>query len=302
MARRVCDCVLILIFFATGSDGVTDEIDNWSSGIEFEMNHWDKWLCGAPCDPEGQFAAWREGVHKRQKDGKLAGQPIEPFRSWMCDVITGHAKRSVKTLLDHGAGPFTSMGVRFTCPAQYPLVDAMVQAVDPLAPHYHALLNRFSIHNTLRTQRCASEELVACFGQETIDASIIINALDHSKAAVIAWENVLRVTAIGGIACVFSAINESKHMQGQGFHQWDFYLGETDAWIITNTLNKKSTNIDQLFARYSQPVYANTFADNTFLKCYLKTVTMIGNTNTPLGHLVARRTGSRQSIHDIVVL
>ena len=191
-------------------------------------------------------------------------------------------------MLDHGAGPFTNLGARFTCPehkfamAGWMPVDAQVVALDPLAPLYHRLLNNYSVYDTLRTQRCGSEHLVSCIGREVVDVSIIINALDHSKNAPHAWQEALHVTAVGGLACVYTMVNEADSQHGTGFHKWNFALTKKREWTMTNSATGHVTNIDTSFQEYmrrvdipvdpdpNKPQSGLPFPDGQFMACYQK--------------------------------
>ena len=249
----------------------------YETGVGNEIDHHRKWLCGKPCGYEGPTHGW----FKYEKETKLKGEPLEPHRSRLCRVIARYGgARRVRLVLDHGAGPFTNLGRRFNCdfegaPRSVRGLDAQVIAVDPLAPLYHGLLNEFEVHDTLRTAYCPSEQLVRCLGENIVDLSIIINALDHSRNALKAWEQAVRVTRVGGLACVFSMKNEATRMANQGFHQWDFTIDANGAWLVTSSLSKASSNVDTLFAGVLLPLdlaqaQVTDVDEAQFLKCYRK--------------------------------
>lgn len=270
--------IILSLVFASRSFGALGDDKHgllrqrsWLSGINFEIEHHSKWLCGEKCgfDSVGWFAY--------EKTAKLAGRPIEPHRKHLCEVIGAHMKRPVRLMLDHGAGPFTNLGKRFTCPeymhSGYVPVDALVVAVDPLANLYHELLNNHSVFDTLRTQKCASEQLSRCLGREVVDVSIIINALDHSNNPAKAWQEVVKVTAPGGIACVYGNRDEARSMGGKGFHQWNFNLNARGEWIIAGVSDSsKVVNIDVTFKDYMHRVLvpATDIPESQFMACYQK--------------------------------
>lgn len=217
-----------------------DTQTKWNQGIAFELDHHSGWIKGDPkYIPAGK---WFEDERKH----KLQGIPVEPIHSWMCDILIAN-NISTKIGLDHGAGPFTNLGNRFTCPGG---IDAHVISVDPLAPAYHKILNKHNIFNTLRPSFCHSEKLSECFEFDTFDFSVIINALDHSDDAVLALQNAVHVTRVGGAVCLITAKNEARHMEGKGFHQWNFFV-EEEMLIFEDTRTKKNFNISNLLKRFT---------------------------------------------------
>jgi hypothetical protein len=252
----------------------------YNDGISFEIDHHRKWLCGKPCNYTGPDFGW----FKYEKRTKLKGLPVEPHRTNLCKMIAhnmnlqgkGNASE-VLHVLDHGAGPFTNLGKRFTCREPY-VVDAQVTAVDPLAPLYHGILNEFGVYDTLRTAYCPSERLTACIGPDNVDMSIIINALDHSSNALEAWLQSVWVTRLGGLCCVHSIKNEATHMQNAGFHQWNFDIDNDGNWIMMNTALKKRSNtmnIDQVFKGVLVPLDnaqagITGISSTQMFKCYRK--------------------------------
>eukprot|EP00518_Triparma_eleuthera_P016691 CAMPEP_0197554170 /NCGR_PEP_ID=MMETSP1320-20131121/10762_1 /TAXON_ID=91990 /ORGANISM="Bolidomonas sp., Strain RCC2347" /LENGTH=313 /DNA_ID=CAMNT_0043115027 /DNA_START=252 /DNA_END=1193 /DNA_ORIENTATION=+ len=274
----ICQC-------GAGSGDSTPEhsISDWASGIDFEIDHHRKWTCGETCF--GPFEGW----HKYERDTKLKGLPVEPHQSRICELLAGVYGKSggdkVKLMLDHGAGPFTNLGVRFTCPPSIMTgVDAQVIAVDPLAPLYNDVLNEFGVHNTLRTAFCASEGLTKCVGNGVFDFGIIINALDHSENALAGFIEAIRTTKIGGISCVYSIKNEALHMGGQGFHQWNFDQRSSDRhWIIGNIQLSDEIDVDDIVAPFAKQIDLQTVnakennlglyavPDHQMFVCYEKT-------------------------------
>lgn len=265
----------LLLLFATQSWDVDATV--YDAGVQFEIDHHRKWLCGTSCGYDGPNYGW----FKYEKETKLKGEPVEPHRSRLCKLIAQYSKATkVRLVLDHGAGPFTNLGKRFTCdfdgaPASVRSLDAQVVAVDPLAPFYHPLLSEFAVHNTLRTAYCPSERLTHCLGENTFDLSIIINALDHSRNALKAWTQAVRVTRIGGLACVHSMKQEATRMANKGFHQWNFDVNPDGAWVMINSNTKFMSNIDQLFDGILKPLdlaraEVIDVDEAQFLKCYRK--------------------------------
>lgn len=252
-------------------------IEQWETGIQFEINHHRKWTCGEKCWDGAPLVGWL----KYERDTKLQGLPVDPHRTNICRVLEKvygeDSGGKAKIMLDHGAGPFSNLGKRFTCPKEVlDEVDAQVIAVDPLAPLYNQVLNEFSIHNTLRTAYCASENLSNCIGENVVDFSIITNALDHSQNALQGFLEALKATAIGGISCVYSIRNEAAGMNGVGFHRWNFDINQQGHWIISNIESSDAAiNVDQLISSFATKVETRDVAppmgQNQMFVCYQKT-------------------------------
>jgi len=227
----------------------------WKSGIQFEIDHHRKWTCGESC--YGPFEGW----FAYERETKLAGLPVEPHRSRICQVLGRvygqDTIKSVRLMLDHGAGPFTNLGKEFTCPQSSNVkVSAQVIAVDPLAPHYNSILNEFKIYNTLRSAYCASENLVACIGEGVADFSIIINALDHSINPLEGFLQSMRAVRVGGTVCVYSIQNESERQGATGFHQWNFEIDENSHWLIkgVGSLSSEVIDVTRHVSRFAEPI------------------------------------------------
>ena len=218
--------------------------DIWDSGIRFEIDHHRKWTCGESC--YGPMEGW----FQYERSTKLSGKPVEPHATRICEVIYkvygNESRENVRLMLDHGAGPFTNLGTQFTCPdsSLAKQVDAQVIAVDPLAPLYNGVLNEFKIYRTLRTAYCPSEILTTCIGENVVDFSIIINALDHSVNPLEGFKQALRVTRVGGISCIYSVKNEAEHQGATGFHQWNFDVDIKGHWIIKGTGEYATKQVD----------------------------------------------------------
>ena len=238
---------------AASTGATTDAIQNWEDGIDYEVDHHTKWI-------RGEVAT--EGWYGYERETKLQALPIDIHQKNICklfsEVYGSDTTNQVKLMLDHGAGPFTNLGARFNCnydgapPDVKDVVDIQVVAVDPLAPRYHEILTNAKVFNTLRSAYCPSEELTKCLGLNTVDFAIIINALDHSKSPVSAFLESLKAVRVGGISCVFTLEREAEHMQGAGFHQWNFYLNNSSEWIVENFETKAKSNVDNIIHAFAK--------------------------------------------------
>ena len=198
---------------------VAEAVENWEDGIDFEVDHHSKWL-------RGELEITKSGWFKYERETKLQGLPINIHQKHYCELFSkvygSDATNQINLLLDHGAGPFTNLGKRFSCdyegapPDVKGLTDRQVIAVDPLAPKYNGILIQQKVFNTLRTAYCPSEELTKCIGQNTVDFAIIINALDHSKAPLAAFMESLKTVRVGGISCVYTLLKRHHQWEAQG--------------------------------------------------------------------------------------
>ena len=254
---------------------------NWKSGIDNENSHHYRWLCGERCK-YNKFEGW----YGYEKETKLQGLPVEPHRSRLCAMIETYMSSPPKLMLDHGAGPFTNLGTTFTCPPRFTSLKhfkSQVVAVDPLASNYHRILNTFNVYNTTRTSYCPSEKLEKCIGNNNVDLSIIINALDHSENPILAFGQAINVTKSGGLVCIHSMRNEAHRQGGVGFHKWNFDIVD-DKWIITNVNEASSQTVENIFinikkvdtiyGKYDEDFkYLHVFSesDEQFLRCYRRT-------------------------------
>lgn len=249
---------------------IGEGVANWDSGLQEEVDFWRGWIS---VDLKGQY--------KYVRDTKLQGAPVEPHRSRICRVLAAFSPNmTAKLMLDHGAGPFTHLGARFTCPPEIVAgVDAQVIAVDPLASHYNSILNEFHIFNTLRTSSCGSERLSKCIGKGVLDFAIIVNALDHSENAPLAFVESLRASNVGGISCVYSMKNEAKKNQRRGFHQWNFDVHQDSGhWLVENFQTSSVQDMNELVAPFARPVdltHINSISpevpEQHMFVCYQKT-------------------------------
>jgi len=252
---------------------VAEAVENWEDGIDFEVDHHSKWL-------RGELEITKSGWFKYERETKLQGLPINIHQKHYCELFSkvygSDATNQINLLLDHGAGPFTNLGKRFSCdyegapPDVKGLTDRQVIAVDPLAPKYNGILTQQKVFNTLRTAYCPSEELTKCIGQNTVDFAIIINALDHSKAPLAAFMESLKTVRVGGISCVYTLLNEASSMGGAGFHQWNFKTNESSEWIIENFKSKAQHNVDNTIRPYASRIPMHVDAKGQDLFCYKK--------------------------------
>ena len=77
---------------------------------------------------------------------------------------------------------------------------------------------------------------------------------------------------IGGLSCVYSVRNVAAHMNGAGFHHWDFDESPDDEWVVTNWDTKEKHNLDKLLQGFARQIYTEKEANTARMwKCYNKT-------------------------------
>lgn len=122
-------------------------------------------------------------------------------------------------IIDVGAGPLTAVG--FVDPAD-PGRQITVTAVDPLADHYRALLERFDLKPPVETVACRGEDVAERFGANSFDVGYSRNALDHAADPMQAIESLVRVVRPGGAIVLTHNRREGEAQHYEQLHQWNF--------------------------------------------------------------------------------
>jgi ubiquinone/menaquinone biosynthesis C-methylase UbiE len=137
-------------------------------------------------------------------------------------------------LLDVGAGPFTTLGKE---------LDGRrlrITAVDPLADYYDRVLERCGIRPSVRTERCAAEELSDRFDPESFDLVYARNAMDHAHDPELALREMVAVAKRGCYVLLEHRQNEAVFERYSGLHQWNLCASATGdflVWSPTRSVN-----------------------------------------------------------------
>ncbi len=177
-------------------EGIRHEVDFWRDFLLTAGTYWD--------DPEIADDFRRRVDPEAVLDDSLIVEHLAAIPS-----------RDV-SILDVGAGPLTVLGKR------YPGRRLSIVAVDPLADDYDRLLAEAGIVPTVRTERCAGEELLERFRPDTFDVVYARNALDHSADPVRIVHNMLALARPRGVVLLKHFRNEGEWAEYEGLHQWNF--------------------------------------------------------------------------------
>lgn len=176
------------------------EVDetHWRAGLSTELGFWREWLATGGGEWPEDFAARMD--------------PDTPLQE---HVARWAPQRPVVRILDVGAGPLTALGKRLYD------VDVQLDAVDPLAPEYDAVLAELNITPPLRTVLLEGEHLTGVLGRGKYDITHAQNALDHMRDPVFALGQMVAVTAVGGYVVLNHVRNEAERNGDDGLHHWN---------------------------------------------------------------------------------
>lgn len=170
----------------------------WSRRLSSELAFWDYWLTS-------HGATAPEDYLRRIDPVSEIAEPVSNF------IDSENCK-----ILDVGAGPLTILG------KMYKGERLDITAVDALGDEYAQLLTKHGIDPAIKTQTCKSEKLTEHFAHDTFDISYAENSLDHSYDPVLAIEEMLAVTRIGGTIILVHSPDVGSYSYYRGLHQWNF--------------------------------------------------------------------------------
>jgi SAM-dependent methyltransferase len=195
---------------------------SWVNGIDSEIRYWNRYLntwLNAPEKPPN----FRDSF-QRLADSLPVGFPqILPYL------------KSGGRVLDCGSSLASAVGNVLPNGETIELVP-----VDPLAPLYDVLLDKYKAHPYVRTKFAMVEFLDDIFAPASFDVACMTNALDHSYDPVLGIKQLLNMVAGGGgYVFLCHALNEAEHENYRGFHQWNMSFEGTD-FIIWNKSEKRN--------------------------------------------------------------
>ncbi len=173
----------------------------WGKQVGHEATFWRDWIATRAFGDEQDFA------YRLDPDAPLREPLIFERIDRFDDEIS---------IIDVGAGPLTTLG------KTYPGKRIRIEAVDPLARQYDAILAEANIDPPVRTVFAEGERLLDDFGPESFDVAYSANALDHSYDPARAIENMLTVVRAGGFVALRHHHNEAERKNYLGLHQWNF--------------------------------------------------------------------------------
>lgn len=202
---------------------IARQLRTWQKGVRYEIEFWDRYLAG-------RGGPWSQDFERRMR-------PEEEVDCWLLGIIERIDKKQVR-VLDVGAGPICCLGK--TAPDR----EVEIVAVDPLAPIYDCLLERYGICPPLRTEFAVGEDLGLVFSDESFDIVHCQNALDHSFDPLRAIRQMLSVCKTGGYVLLRHAHNEAETENYSGFHQWNL-TNDASGFIVWNKEDRFC--VDDLF-------------------------------------------------------
>ncbi|HEX4689357.1 MAG TPA: sulfotransferase [Solirubrobacteraceae bacterium] len=188
-----------------------DNHDAWAQEIPSEIAFWRHYLAS-------RGDRWpEEFVERFDPESAFVGRFAEPAARLDGPVVR---------LLDVGAGPLTTVGKRL------PGKELIVEACDPLAPGYDALLDELGLVPPVRTVACDGEKLLERYAPESFDVTHARNAIDHAYDPFAVIAGMLAVTRAGGFVALGHETNEAVRESYVGFHQWNFERDPAGAFLI----------------------------------------------------------------------
>jgi SAM-dependent methyltransferase len=173
----------------------------WLERIEDEIQFWFGYFATDGIEYGGRTSIERlAGPHPFQYESLFAGVP----------------GASTLSVLDVGAGPLSqigTVGIR---------ADVRLQAVDPLAPAYDAVLQFFRISPPVVTKFGIAERLIGQFPERQFDLVHARNALDHALDPFRCIHEMAALVKPGGWIVLDHTDCEADHQGFQGLHQWNF--------------------------------------------------------------------------------
>jgi len=174
----------------------------WGGAQGEEVQFWDHVLAT-------RGAEWKD-VYPMRYD------PEWPLQDYLCSLVAAPPGAVVR-ILDVGAGPLTILGKKWAGRT----VD--ITALDPNADAYDRLLNKHGVTPPIRTRLGYAELLTTVVPQSSFDLVHSRNAIDHSRDAVLAIEQMVGCAKPGSWVFLNHSIREAEKEAYSGSHQWNLY-------------------------------------------------------------------------------
>jgi SAM-dependent methyltransferase len=195
----------------------------WSAHIKDEVRFWDEWMRTKGLEWPDSYSEVLTPDRPLQEDHRALLSVDGPIR-----------------ILDVGAGPFTYLGTKWEGR------DVTVVPVDPLADEYDRLRARYGLVAPVQTIRCAGEDLLAQFAENSFDLAVARNSLDHSFDPVIIIRNMVAIVKPGCVVRLHHLIREADRQKFEGLHQWNFY--PQDGMFMIEGCGVPRVNVTELLA------------------------------------------------------
>ncbi|MDE6494875.1 MAG: hypothetical protein K2L30_01395 [Duncaniella sp.] len=198
---------------------IASNTSRWISGIPYEVAFWESYYRNKK--RRADLFRWSE-----------FGQPCR-FDCFDIDSFIEKQNISRPVIIDVGAALSYAMGTVINGG------DTEIEYVDPLAPFYNRILDRYKI-NRPHIKFGMVENLSLFYNRGSVTFIHIRNALDHCCDP---FEGIIQSLAVlkeGGILYLNHFINEAEREGYRGFHQFNINRDDKGHLILWN----KSCNID----------------------------------------------------------
>ena len=190
------------------------------SGTVHEVAFWDRRLHrGIP-----------ERAGKTQITGHYLNYLQELMKRFPADQVS---------ILDVGTGPFTTIGTYLDD------IPLCITAVDPLAPYYDDLINKYALDPPVKPIFAEAENLSALFAPEAFVWVNAENSIDHASSPVDAIREMVALIKPGGMMTLRHRRNEAINESYSGFHQWNLFQ-ENGVFYICGRERSNAVNINDM--------------------------------------------------------
>ena len=190
------------------------------SGEVYEVAFWDRRL--------------HRGIPARAGKTQIAGHDLNYFLE-----LTKNFPVDQISILDVGAGPFTTIGTYFE------ESRLNITAVDPLADCYDALIRKYALEPPAKTIFAEAEKLTALFAPASFVWVNARNSIDHTASPVDAIREMMTLVKPGGMMTLRHESNEAINEGYSGFHQWNLYQ-ENGTFYVCGRDRDAAVNISEM--------------------------------------------------------
>jgi hypothetical protein len=176
---------------------------------------------------QDELGFWRWSLEQGHFTDRL--DPHRPLQPELAGLLEQGVRGSCEALVvDVGSGPLTTVGCTWARPLR-------VMAIDPLADHYNALMDRLGVVPPVRPVMGAAENLLSVISAESADLLVMNNALDHSFQPLQCVMNLVAAAKPGCFVYLNHFANEAERESYRGLHQWNIFRRGNDTIVSSVT-------------------------------------------------------------------